>query len=285
MMQPAKYSPTDQASEESSKTAAPKMPVKSSIQLLQETIQLLFQDLNKVNIENLLSFWLTLSLSDNEMSANRFDSFGAISSMGSTSPTTNFYLKEPTINYLIETLLNYPFMTVKLWYLSFKTLTSLFQPPPNTNSASTRKIALSLAQNQSLYKFVYKFLSSNHDLVGDECCQSMTEFLKKFSESLAEVNDPEAEFHFKKRLLDVLCMSIDTDGCVSKYQGPVDGQVTFVEFLMGEDLLKCYDYYETDELDQSSKLGKFFQLNSLASVYVLNKLEGLVQCDEPTVLR
>jgi len=85
---------------------------KSSIHLLQQTIESLFQDLSKVNIENLLTFWLTLSASESELN-------------GREPSSPSLCLQEETINYLLDTLIDYPFMTVKLWYLTFKMFTAL----------------------------------------------------------------------------------------------------------------------------------------------------------------
>ena len=218
----------------------------------------MFEDLTKINIENLLSFWLTLSQSDNQ--------------------EPNFYLNETTINYLIETLLNYPFMTVKLWYLSFKTLSSLLlSSSKRFTNDSNQSIAFSFATNNSLYKFIYKFLSSNHDLVGDECCSSMLEFLKKLSESIQDTPG-DYEYENRKRLFEVLCMSIDNDGCMSRYQGPIDGQVTFVEYLMSEDLLKCYDFKSDDDYDDENNDEKIID-SSFEQMIVkyFNSLSKLVQ--------
>ena len=199
---------------------------KSSIQLLQETIETIFEDISKVNIENLLTFWLTLSSSEADVLKEPF-----------------LCLKEPTADYLLDTLIDYPFMTVKLWYLSFKMLGSLIGYNKTLFSAK-----------DTVYKFVYKFLSSNHELVGDECCNSLIDLLKKLSESSSssETAHGEQESHFKKSLFGIICHSIDSDGCMRRAQGPIDAQVTFVEYLIAEDLVKCYEIESAANTDSDS---------------------------------
>jgi hypothetical protein len=202
---------------------------KSSIHLLQQTIESLFQDLSKVNIENLLTFWLTLSASESELN-------------GKEPSSPSLCLQEETINYLLDTLIDYPFMTVKLWYLTFKMFTALLhysKASPLTSSSS----CVNFVTKDSLYKLIYKLLSSEQELVGDECCCSLIEFLKKLSDS---IYDTQQECHLKKRLFSILCKSIENDGCITRSQGPIDAQVAFVEYLITEDLVKTYDLNQFD---------------------------------------
>jgi hypothetical protein len=216
--------PTSELNNEASGQA---LTPKSSIHLLQETIESIFEDISKVNIENLLTFWLTLSSSEADLLKEPF-----------------LCLKEATADYLLDTLINYQFMTVKLWYLSFKMLGSLI--------GYNKNLFLS---KDTVYKFVYKFLSSNHELVGDECCNSLIDFLKKLSESSCDTNEQES--HFKKSLFGILCSSIDSEGCIRRTQGPIDAQVTFVEYLIAEDLVRCYEV-ESSNSDYENMVVKYF---------------------------
>ena len=127
-------------------------------------------------------------------------------------------------------------MTVKLWYLTFKMFTTLL---------NYTKTTVNFSLKDSLYKLIYKLLSSDQELLGDECCSSLIEFLRKLSESLC---DTEHESHLKKKLFNILCQSVESgDGCITRSQGPIDVQVAFVEFLITEDLVKCYDLSVNDQ--------------------------------------
>ena len=230
-------------------------PIKSSIHLLQQTIESLFQDLSKVNIENLLTFWLTLSASESELNKEP------------SSPS--LCLQEETINYLLNTLIDYPFMTVKLWYLTFKMLSALL----NYSKFSTTTVNFSF--KDSLYKLIYKLLSSDQELVGDECCFSLIEFLKKLSESIYETDQ---ECNLKKKLFEILCKSIESDGCMARSQGPIDAQVAFVEYLITENLIKTYflngDQDETN-LAYESMVKKYFNFLAklvLHHIYIYPRL-------------
>ena len=182
----------------------------SSIPLIQETLEVLFEDLSRVNIENLLTFWLSLAILDQENELNsKFD----------YSRPNCFSLSEKTCQSLLDYLLNYGFMNVKLWHLTFRMLTCLL-----SNSNCSSALSAALAHNQSLYKLIYKFVSSNEELVGDECCHALLEFLGKFNK-LAVAH--ELEKVFKKNLFQVLCDCIAENGCIRQFKGPLDSQVIF----------------------------------------------------------
>lgn len=221
-------------------TTSSRASLKSSSALLQETIEKLFEDLSDINIENLITFWLTLSTPDCDTSTSGGPNGSSNSLGGSASRGTSgagegiLYLSESTANYLLDYLNDYPFMTVKLWHLSFRMLTQLLANNPNAANEKLN-IARSFTLNEAMYKLVYKFLSSNEELVGDECCQSLVEFLRRFGECIAGV--PDSERLFKMKLFHILCSSIEANGCVNRSQGPIDAQVTFIEFLIGIYLL------------------------------------------------
>jgi hypothetical protein len=181
--------------------------------LLQDTIEKLFENLSNINVENLITFWLTLSTPDCDSSN---------SSTGNRE--TILVLKDSTANYLLEYLHGYGYMTVKLWHLTFRMLTQLL------NTSEKQSIAKSFTLNEAMYKLVYKFLSSNEELVGDECCQSLIEFLKRFGDC---IQGTECERVFKMKLFYILCTGIEVNGCVNRSQGPIDAQVTFIEYLIG----------------------------------------------------
>jgi hypothetical protein len=231
---------TSSSQQEDQSTSVPttSKTIKSSSNLLQETIEKLFEDLNNINIENLITFWLTLSTpSDCESSSS--GGVGSSSSAATfnpsashsnnTSSTSFLYLNESTANYLLDYLNDYPYMTVKLWHLAFRMLTQLLVNGVEKQSSS---IAKSFALNEAMYKLVYKFLSCNEELVGDECCQSLVEFLRRFGECVVG-GSGECERIFKMKLFHILAASIESDGCVNRSQGPIDAQVTFIEFLIG----------------------------------------------------
>ena len=202
----------------------------SSVNLLQSTIESLFQDLTRVNLENLFTFWLTLSASEE-------------------APLLS--LKEETVDYLLATLVDYSFMTVKLWYLAFKMCSSLLH-------GSVKGRSLNFAGKDSLCRLIYKMLASEQELVGDECCGALVEFLRKLSDCVV---DTDQECHLKKQLFGILCKSVDADGCVTRSQGPLDAQVAFVEFLISDDLVKCYDLGEFDV-----SLRKYYTPNNTISI-------------------
>lgn len=213
---------------------------KSSSMLLQETIEKLFENLTDINIENLITFWLTLSTPDYESaslmssapgSSVSFGGVGGGSAGGGSSRMTGsaesiLFLTDSTANYLLDYLNDYPFMTVKLWHLAFRMLTQLL------NTSEKLSIARSFTLNEAMYKLIYKFLSSNEELVGDECCQSLVEFVRRFGECIAGTGD--CERIFKMKLFHILCSSIEANGCVNRSQGPIDAQVTFIEYLIGK---------------------------------------------------
>lgn len=209
---------------------------KSSTLLLQETIEKLFEDeqLSNINIENLITFWLTLSTPpENEPAALGSSSFNAAiaSTQSAQQSSSILHLSESTANHLLDYLHDYAFMTVKLWHLSFRMLTQLLSTSERLDIAR----AFALNKAEAVYKFVYKFLSaatSMDELVGDECCQSLVEFLRRLGECVAAVSF-ECERTFKMKLFHILCTSIENDGCVNRSQGPIDAQVTFIEFLIG----------------------------------------------------
>ena len=182
---------------------------KSSTQLLQDTIELLFDDLSRVNIENLLTFWLSLATLD-------------------AAGQPLFHLNETTAAHLIDYLLKYPHMNVKLWYLAFRMLTVLV--------ASSNQLD-KFIQSSSLYQLVYKCISSPESLLGDECCNAFLEFLRRLTKLLP----PDAEKSFKRNLFSVLCEAIDESGCIRRLQGALDAQISFVEYLSGEELVTCLD--------------------------------------------
>ncbi len=213
---------TDSSSTESAEKTKPfKSKQTSSISLIQDTLEFIFRDLTTVNLENLLSFWLTLAMLDSEI---KYDS----------NQESLFYLNTKTASYLLDFLLKYSYMNVKLWHLSFRMLSVVI----STSHKSSGSIISSFVNSDSLYKFIYKFISSNEELVGDECCNSMSEFLVRFSELIM---NQELEKHFKKKLFEILCDCIDENGCVSRHQGPLDAQVVFIEYLISEDILICFD--------------------------------------------
>ena len=221
----------------------PDMTKLSSIRLIQETLETLFEDLSKVNIENLLTFWLTLGTLDQETEF--------LAPPPPPKPTL-FYLNEQTCTYLIEYLLKYNFMNVKLWHLTFRMLTCLL----SNTASSTPLLAASFVQNNSLYKLIYKFVSANEELMGDECCHSLLEFLHKLNK-LCVSN--ECEKVFKKSLFQIICDCIDESGCIRRFQGPLDAQVVFVEYLMGEDLLVCFDAGDEADKEQFEHMtAKYF---------------------------
>lgn len=208
---------------------------KPSSVLLQETIEKLFENLTDINIENLITFWLTLSTPDcdaaltvgssSSSSAGSFAGSSSVSSgPGQSRGESILYLNESTANYLLEYLNEYAFMTVKLWHLAFRMLTQLL------NTAEKQAIARAFTLNEAMYKLIYKFLSTNEELVGDECCQSLIEFLRRFGECIA---GSDSERVFKMKLFHILCSSIESNGCVNRSQGPIDAQVTFIELLIG----------------------------------------------------
>jgi len=234
---------------------------KSSIYLLQQTIESLFQDLSKVNIENLLTFWLTLSASESELAKE------------SSSPS--LCLQEDTINYLLDTLIDYPFMTVKLWYLTFKMFSALLHYSKMSLVSSSSSTNVNFSLKDSLYKLIYKLLSSDQELVGDECCFSLIEFLKKLSDS---IYDTEQECNLKKKLFAILCKSIESDGCIARSQGPIDAQVAFVEYLITENLVKTYVLNgDQDETNQAyeTMVKKYFDFLAklvLHHIYIYPRL-------------
>lgn len=208
---------------EGAPTTSSRVSCKPSCALLQETIEKLFENLTDINIENLITFWLTLSTPDCESSGLGPNSFNPVQNPRPMTESV-LYLNETTANYLLDYLNDYPFMTVKLWHLAYRMLTQLL------NTSEKHVIARSFTQNEAMYKFIYKFLSSNEELVGDECCQSLVEFLKRFGEC---ISGSESERVFKMKLFHILCSSIESNGCVNRSQGPIDAQVTFIEFLIG----------------------------------------------------
>lgn len=154
---------------------------------------------------------------DQEIEPNKFE-------FTNTSPVKQsyFHLNEATCQNLLEYLLNYSYMNVKIWHLTFRMLACLL-----TNAPSS--LVNVFAHNQSLYKLIYKFISSNEELVGDECCHALLEFLGKFNK-LAAANDLEKVF--KKNLFQILCHAIDDSGCIKQFKGPLDSQVTFISLLI-----------------------------------------------------
>lgn len=218
----------------------------SSIPLIQETLEVLFEDLSRVNIENLLTFWLSLAVLDQESELNSKYDYSSASNSNSRSHC--FSLTEKTCQSLLDYLLNYGFMNVKLWHLTFRMLTCLLN---NSNCSST--LSAKLAHNKSLYKLIYKFVSSNEELVGDECCHALIEFLGRFNK-LAVAHDLEKVF--KKNLFQVLCDCIAENGCIRQFKGPLDSQVIFVEYLMSEDLLICYDESEASNTNLNDEFEK-----------------------------
>lgn len=163
-----------------------KLTPKSSICILQETIEIQFENLYNINIENLLTFWLTLSTPV------------ATNDLGDQKEVPLLSLTDKTAQSLLDYLNKYSYMTVKLWHLAFRTLTVLL------NSSQT--IAYSFSTNEQFYKFLYKFLSSNEELVGDECCLSLVELLKKQSKCLR--SNLELDLNFKIKLLHLLNQAI-----------------------------------------------------------------------------
>lgn len=225
-------------------TSAAAAVIKPSSTLLQETIEKLFENLSNINIENLITFWLTLSTPDYDSSSSlssttQFNPSTCAQSATAAAATNNnsiLYLGESTAIYLLAYLNDYPFMTVKLWHLAFRMLTQLLLNSANTTTGGERHAiarVFALDRAEIVYKLVYKFISSsNEELVGDECCQSLVEFLKRFGECI--VGSGECERVFKMRLFRILCASIESDGCVNRSQGPIDAQVTFIEYLIGK---------------------------------------------------
>lgn len=213
--------------------------VKSSTALLQETIEKIFEDdLDTVNIENLITFWLTLSMPpccDYESAASAAVSGAAAMASTSTSPASPLsilHLSESTTARLLAYLNSYRFMTVKLWHLSFRMLTQLLHTSADRLSMAA---SLALSPSEAVYRFVLKFLSTSAgsgELVGDECCQSLVDFLRRLGECVVAVG-PDCERLFKMKLFHILSSSIDTHGCVNAGQGPIDAQITFIEFLIG----------------------------------------------------
>jgi len=72
---------------------------------------------------------------------------------------------------------------------------------------------------------------------------------------------PDLEKVFKKNLFKVICDAVDDQGCIRQFKGPLDAQVVFVEYLMGEDLLTCYDEESADSqvsVEFEAMFGKYF---------------------------
>jgi len=214
----------------------------SSISLIQDTLEFIFRDLSTINIENLLTFWLTLAILDSEIKCD-------------SSQDSLFYLNVKTASYLLDYLLNYSYMNVKLWHLSFRMLSVVI----STSNKSSESIISTFVNSDSLYKFIYKFISSNEELAGDECCTSMSEFLLRLSDLIM---NQELEKHFKKKLFEILCDCINENGCVNRHQGPLDAQVVFVEYLISEDILVCYDLETNENDDDHDDTGNNIELKN-----------------------
>jgi hypothetical protein len=130
-----------------------------SIPWIQDTLEVLFEDLSRVNIENFITFWLSLAILDQENELNsKFDH----------SRPNCFSLSEKTCQSLLDYLLNYGIMNVKLLHLTFRMLTCFLN-----NSKCSSALSAALVHSKSLYKLIYKLMSSNEELVGDECCHAL----------------------------------------------------------------------------------------------------------------
>jgi hypothetical protein len=282
----------------------------SSIGIIQQTLENLFQDLTNINLESLLTFWLTLSSSDDLVSVN-----SPAPTTTNSTPTTSLsplllspplipvtttsatstsllVLKDSTISYLLETLCTYPFMTVKLWFLTFKILLSLL----STTTTTTTNL-LSSRQNETLlYKLVLKYLNAGGEqnnqqqandertLSGDECNQAFIDFLHKLTtlsttttstvpETTTATNDnylTNSRFN-QTGLFSILNKLIDTttssDYIYNNNSRSIDSQVAFIEFLLAQQhhyqLSSTHDYYSSVD-------------NQLIEAYLMN-LSRLIQ--------
>ena len=154
---------------------------------------------------------------DQENEAPKFET-PASSSSTSTYPKHNcFFLNEKTCENLLDYLLNYSYMNVKLWHLTFRMLTCLL-------SNASLGLATSFVNNKSLYKIIYKFVSSNEELVGDECCHTLLELLSKLNKLTVTHG---FEKVFKMNMFQILCDCINDNGCIKDFKGPLDAQVRF----------------------------------------------------------
>ena len=224
----------------------------SSIKLIQDTLQSLFEDLSIINIENLLSFWLNLSASNTASTENQ----------EANKETPNLNLDEQTCLKLLKYLNQYSYMNVKIWHLSFRIFIAILDYEPS--------MALFFSQNDMIYKLIYKFLSKNENLIGDECCVSMIDFLKKIEKSL----ESDSEKHFKLKLFQLLNLSLDANfGCISNSQGSVDAQVSFIEYLITLDYYKCYDLNNEQEFE--TLFTKYFTLLAFLTQNHINSYQKL----------
>jgi baculoviral IAP repeat-containing protein 6 len=187
-----------------------------SINLIQNTLETLFQDLKNVNLENLLTFWLTLTNNDD---------------LTTDINSQTFHLKEDTFNYLLEILCNFPFITIKLWFLSFKTLIQFFYNINSTNNPLVFKLIL-----KYLYANNYEQQQEEKILIGDECNQMFIDLLNK----LVVVDEDDLllpNMSINQRLVRTNLFSILNKILEDKLQHyhnrAVDAQIAFVEFLLG----------------------------------------------------
>ena len=201
-------------------TTEPSSQKQNSISLIQQTLESLFQDLSNINLENLLTFWLTLNNSDLNAST---------SSLANTLPASSsaclFQIKDSTINYLLDTLCAYPLMTVKLWHLTFRTLVLLFGSVTSPTSDA--------ANEPLLYRLVLKYLrepsvQDDRLLMGDECNQAFVDFLGR----LVAAADQAKKVH--SNLFGILNKLIDSEssGAMANCARCLDSQVAYVDFLL-----------------------------------------------------
>ena len=255
--------------------------------LVESTIESLFKNLEIANIENLLNFWLSLNLFDaNEV---RFD----------FTKEPVIQLNEDLIINLIDYLVHYPYMTIKLWYLVYRTLTVVLN-----QQATQINLLNKLYSLKNLYNLIYKFISitnlttinllnnTNQELIGDETCQAFIDFIKRFMCLNKTLNLTYNDYYIKTQLFDLICNSIDSrqvasnnndyvNGCITFSQGSLDAQIYFIEFLIEENITNFFEYNNVQRNDHDSLLivTYFKNLSNLVkyhlSIYPRLSLKGV----------
>ena len=218
---------------------------------MQESVEAVFADLDALNLESLLAFWLSIGVS-------------------STSSEPLLELADSTVERLVRALHDYPCVSVKLWYMSLKALAGLL---------AVRTPRQRAALTPSLLQLVYKLLStgggggdsasasayshshshshsafgagshatlsssssggvfsssSSLSLIGDECCLALSELLARLGGPTTG-DSPASCVELRCQLLDVLCTGVhERHGCMTpmRAHGSIDAQVTFVQWLI-----------------------------------------------------
>lgn len=187
-----------------------------STNLVQDTLEALFQDLNDINLENLFTFWLTL----NNLPAQA----------QTTSTACQFPLKPASIHYMLDTLSNYPFMTVKLWHLTFKVLGILLNGIQSTTEFDPLLYKLVLRYMRSNASGHQSSLSDEKVLMGDECNQAFIDFLQKLVDRKSSASSSSTRLS----LFNILNQLIDRSEIATIENRSIDSQVAFVEFIIDQ---------------------------------------------------